>query len=85
MWEMIGVIAAITFAFLGSLKWALTTYTHYKVTADREAIDIKSLQIRVEVLESDMKSLTHGNILMSDSFHAEINKVLHKMAGDGNE
>jgi hypothetical protein len=82
MSDWISGITAALVALVLSIRWLVNRYTEAKVKEREDDIDVHLLLERVACLERDIKDIANANLELSNSFHAEINKILHKLSGD---
>lgn len=83
--EVVGAVIGVVAIFLGAVKWVISCYAEYRVKENSEELDIRGLRERIDSLELDVKEIVLSNTQLSNNFHAEINKILHKLPGGSNE
>ena len=87
-WEAVGVFLTLALATLGAIVWLIKIVWGWRasvLTSSREKMVKSILESeygeRVKTLELDLKNAAQHNMMMSQAFHAEINKILHLLTG----
>ena len=81
MHEWLSGGVALLVAVVLSVRWLVSQYAKSQVKSRESDIDTHQLIERVTSLEKDVRDIAHANLELSNAFHAEINKILHKLAG----
>lgn len=82
MHEWLSGGVALLVAVVLSIRWLISVYTESRVKEQQSTSDVTLLNERVVTLEKDLKEMAQANVALSNTLHAEINKILHKLAGE---